>query len=360
MSALLSSKKLVVLGLFLLLAACLLTGCAHQTGAAQSVSDLPTTSAGQTALTAPSLDNAALAGAGECSVESSDCGEATVTEEAPTSTAQAPDSQPLLDETPASTPEPEPRPTLGPDDWQDYPVIPSTMSEHARAIYQQGLLAGNDPRHFSKIGDCQNINTYFLALYDDPSAYTLGDEYSALQGTIDQFSGMWSRDSISVKGGFNVANIFNPWFNNKELCGSNETPIDCELRVNKPSIVLISMEAWWNGDPARYATYYRRIVETVLAYNALPILATKADNLEGNHEINRSIVQIAYEYDVPVWNFWRAVQDIPEHGLEEDGFHITHGINDFSNPDNLERAWPLRNLTALQAINAVYQALQQP
>jgi hypothetical protein len=163
-----------------------------------------------------------------------------------------------------------------------------------------------------------------------------------------------------VKGGFNVANIFNPWFNNKELCGANESPVDCELRVNQPSVVLVSMEAWWNGDASRYAGYYRKIVETVISFGAVPILATKADNLEGNHDINRAIVAIAHEFDVPVWNFWRAVQDIPDHGLEEDEFHITHGLNDFSDPLNLKKAWPLRNLTALEAIDAVRNELSQP
>lgn len=255
------------------------------------------------------------------------------------------------------TPDPQPNATLGEDGWQNWPVYPESLSQYAREIYAAGIAAGNDPTRFSKIGDCQNINTYFLALYDDPSAYTLGEQYLDLQETIDYYAGSWSRQSISVRGGFNVATIFNPWFSNKEFCSENETPIDCELRVNKPSVVLISMEAWWNGDPARYEMHLRRIVDTVLTYNALPILATKADNLEGDYDINRSIVQIAYEYDLPVWNFWRAVQEIPRKGLEDDMFHLTHGLNDFSNAKNLRQGWPVRNLTALQAIDAVRRLL---
>ncbi|OJX40776.1 MAG: hypothetical protein BGO78_10610 [Chloroflexi bacterium 44-23] len=254
----------------------------------------------------------------------------------------------------------QPTATLAANDWQNFPIFPTSLSQQAREIYTAGIAAGNDPQRFSKIGDCQNINTYFLALFDDPNAYTLGEQYQDLQATIDYYAGSWSRQSISVRGGFNVATIFNPWFSNKEFCGENETPIDCELRVNKPSVVLISMEAWWNGDPARYAMHLRRIVDTVLAHNALPILATKADNLEGNYEINRAIVQIAYEYDLPLWNFWRAVQDIPRKGLEDDMFHLTHGLNDFSNTKNLRQGWPVRNLTALQTIDAVRRALETP
>ncbi len=255
---------------------------------------------------------------------------------------------------------PQPTATLGADDWQDFPIIPTQVSERAKEIYRDGLAIGTDPNRFSKIGDCQNINTYFLALYDQPDQYKLGDEYQYLFPIIEQFAGSWSRDSIAVKGGFNVASVFNPWFNNKELCGENESPVDCELRIQQPSIVLISMETWWNGDASKYEGYLRRIVDTVIAYGAVPVLATKADNLEGNQTINRSIVKVAYEYQIPLWNYWAAVQPIPHHGLEDDGFHITHGLNDFSQSFNLTSAWPLRNLTALQTMDFVWQELQKP
>ena len=354
-------KHIKYSGLLILLSilAVVISACSAQQEVVRGAVGPTVTATAQSNLPAQDQLVGSASEAGLCTENSDDC----VTETAPTPDNQKNEPTPgVINEEktidPAVTPEPVP--TLGPDEWQDYPVVPLQVSERAKEIYREGLAKGNYPDRFSKIGDCQNINTYFLALYDDPSAYTLGPDFETLQGTIDYYSGMWSRDSISVKGGFNVANIFNPWFNNKELCGANESPVDCELRVNQPSVVLVSMEAWWNGDASRYAGYYRKIVETVINFGAVPILATKADNLEGNHEINRAIVEIAHEFDVPVWNFWRSVQDIPDHGLEDDGFHITHGLNDFSNPVNLKQAWPLRNLTALEAIDAVRNGLSQP
>jgi len=260
----------------------------------------------------------------------------------------------------AATIQPTPRPTLGSDDWQQLPVIPNEISQRARAIYQQGLAMGNDPTHFSKLGDCQNITTYFLAIYDDPDLYTLGDQYAGLQDTIDYFAGSWSRESKSVKGGFNVASVFNPIFGDKEVCEKNESPLACELRLHKPSIVLISMEEWWNGDVSKYESYLRRIVDTVIEHGAVPVLATKADNLEGDHEINRAIANLAYEYELPLWNFWLAVQPIPAHGLQKDGFHLTNGVNDFSSSIQLKRGWVQRNLTALQVLDAVRKGLLTP
>lgn len=262
--------------------------------------------------------------------------------------------------TEALTSQPTPRPTLGPDDWQQLPVIPTEVSARAREIYQQGLAMGNDPAHFSKLGDCQNITTYFLAIYDHPELYTLGEKYSDLQETIDYFSGSWSRESKSVKGGFNVASVFNPIFSDREVCERNESPLVCELRLHKPSIVLISMEEWWNGDITKYETYLRKIVDTVIQHGAVPVLATKADNMEGDHDINKVIVNLAYEYELPLWNFWLAVQPITSHGLQKDGFHLTHGINDFSSSVQLKRGWVQRNLTALQVLDAIRKGLETP
>jgi hypothetical protein len=263
-------------------------------------------------------------------------------------------------ETLALTNQPTPRPTLGPDDWQQLPIFPTEISQRAREIYQQGLAMGNDPTHFSKLGDCQNITTYFLAIYDHPDLYTLGEQNSDLRDTIDFFAGSWSRESKSVKGGFNVASVFNPIFSDKEVCEKNESPLACELRLHKPSIVLISMEEWWNGDVPKYETYLRRIVETVIEHGAVPVLATKADNLEGDHAINKAIANLAYEYELPLWNFWAAVQPIPAHGLQKDGFHLTNGINDFSSSVQLKRGWVQRNLTALQVLDAVRKGLPTP
>lgn len=275
----------------------------------------------------------------------------------PTQQEKLTEDEPLVVEA-ADLPVPTSKPPLGENDWQTLPVIPE-VSDRAREIYWQGLATGTFPDRFSKIGDCQNITTYFLAIYDDPQLYTLGSEYDYLKETVDHFQGSWSRESIAVKNGFNVASVFNPWYNNKDLCDKNESPVDCELRVHQPSIVLISMETWWNTDTSKYEGYLRMIVDSVIAHGAVPILSTKADNVEGNQSINQAIARVAYEYDLPLWNFWASVQDLPRKGLEADGFHITHGLNDFSDPANLKAAWPMRNLTALQVIDAVWHELNE-
>lgn len=260
--------------------------------------------------------------------------------------------------TPSPSATPDER--LDPADWQNWQVVP-TVSARAKAIYTRGQKEGNYPERFSKIGDCQNINTYFLDFFDDPESFNLGEDYAYLQEAVDYFSGSFSRQSAATRGGLNVAAVVSTsyfWLDS-ERCNSGESSLTCELRLHQPSIALISMEESWgrNNQVENYEKYMRQIIETVIEFGTVPILATKADNVEGDHQVNQVIARLAYEYDIPLWNFWRAVQPLPHHGLLNDGFHLTHGINDFSESRNLKQAWPVRNLTALQVIDSVWRQL---
>jgi hypothetical protein len=246
------------------------------------------------------------------------------------------------------------------------PVIP-TVSQTARSIYQHGIEIGNDPHAFSKIGDCQSIVTYFLSYFDMPGRYNLG-EYTALQQTIDWYAGSFSRESLSVKGGFNAAAILSPVRADPEQCQANENPIQCEFRLHRPSVAIISLEEWWAGHPENYEAYMRQVIEYTINQGVVPIIATKADNLEGNNLINQTIAALAHEYDVPLWNFWGAVQPLPNHGLravnasgEADMFHLTHseGYYFYDDPAVRQSGWSVRNLTALQVLDAVRRGLAQ-
>lgn len=242
--------------------------------------------------------------------------------------------------------------------WQEWPVIP-VISDRALEIYRAGITQGNDPTHFSKVGDCQNIRQYFLGIFDNPETYSLGDKYEYLQETIDYFSGSWSRFSESVRTGFNVASVLAPLYASPDNCLPVETPMACEIRIWNPSIVLISMETWTPDRPDQvYENYLRQIVEYAISKNILPIVATKADNLEGDNAINQIIVRVAADYDIPLWNFWAATQPLTNQGLMEDRFHLTHRGNQYDIAGILDFGWPVRNLTALETISEVWKAVR--
>jgi hypothetical protein len=267
--------------------------------------------------------------------------------------------------TPSATPDAR----LSPEKWQNWPVIP-TVSARAIQLYRAGLAQGNNPHAFSKIGDCQNITSHFLGGFDDPQTHKLGSTFEYLQPVIAQFQGMFKRESAAVRPGYNVAAVLSPLQADPDICKTSESPVACELRINKPSIVIISLETWWAKRPAQeYEKYMRQILDLVIAQKALPVLATKADNLEGDHSVNATLARLAYEYDIPLWNFWKAVQPIPNGGLSDDGFHLSHDsqrpddplfYQRLSNPKAWDYGWTVRNLTALQVLDTVWRQVRVP
>ncbi len=262
--------------------------------------------------------------------------EVAVATEEPTPTAPAPTPIPIVDN------------RLPPERWQEWPVIPE-LTGYEKQIYQYGLSLGNDPQSFSKVGDCQAIKQVLMGIYDQPTRYTLTDSNYYLQESIDNFTGSFNRDGQAVRGGFNAAAVLSPIWSDPEVCEPGETPIACENRVHNPSFVIISLEVWWSGRTVeRYEEYMRTIIDYYIENGVVPILSTKADNVEGDHRINLATAQLAYEYHIPLWNFWLAVQDMPNHGIDpdRDGFHISYP------------AWSVRSLTALEALDAVWRGVR--
>ena len=255
----------------------------------------------------------------------------------------------------------EPTLTPFPEEWMRLPVVPE-VSERAVEIYLEGLERGNNPQAFSKIGDCQNVTDFFFSAYENPASYTLGEQYAYLAPAVEQFQGSFGRESLAVQGGMNVAAVLSPLRADPTQCGGKYSPLICEIVRHRPSIAMISFEEWWGEKSAEtYEGYMRQVVEQTIALGVVPILVTKADNLEGDHSINQVIVKLAQEYQIPLWNFWRAVQDLPDQGLQDDLFHLTYKRHcyHFDQAECLEYAWTLRNLTGLQSLHAVWKELSQ-
>ena len=241
--------------------------------------------------------------------------------------------------------------TPTPEEWQTLPVIPA-ISPEMIDVYLRGQERGRNPQRFSKIGDCQNITTYYLAMFDSGS-YSLGEQYAYLQPTIDYFENSWWRESLAVKGGMNVAAIQNVMWANTEKCKKGETPLACEIRVYNPAFAIISLEESWTGSIERYDYYMREIVDYVLSQDVVPIIATRAETLTQERRINPTVAQIALDYDLPLWNFGAAAAALPDNGIRPDGFHLTEGRSYFDDPELLKTGWAQRNLTALQVLDSV-------
>ncbi len=191
------------------------------------------------------------------------------------------------------------------------------LSPRAQEIIIKAIGNPNLDLHtFSKVGDCQMTSATFLGGFAN-GKYKVPDGYGE---TVNWFSESMQSESITAANGLGINSVLNPMFGlaaGHTECGRNETPLDCELRTRHPAFVLIAMGTNWkpNGEIS-FEKYLRVVVDRVLETGALPILATKADNIEGDWKLNQAIAQVAYDYDLPLVNVWRSVHDLPNHGLE--------------------------------------------
>lgn len=249
---------------------------------------------------------------------------------------------------PIATAEPTPAPTLA--DWRNAPIVPE-ISARVVEIYAEGQAQGRDPASFSVIGDCQSIPYVFMGPFSrgelEPDA---SENY--LWDAIHYFDASFKRWSVTARGGFTAASILNALQADPNECKPGETPLTCEFRLNNPAFVLITLETWLDPETIdRYEVYLRQIIETVIEKGSVPILLTKADSSElrgEKHVINPVIVSLAYEYQVPVVNFWRAAQYLDNYGIDPDreGFHLS------------QAGYNLKNVLALRALYAVWTTVE--
>jgi hypothetical protein len=240
--------------------------------------------------------------------------------------------------------------------WKTYPIVP-ILSPRAVGVFKAGLTMGNNPHAFSKVGDGEVATSWFLTVYDlESDNYNLGP-FPELASVLEYFAGSFGRESLATRAGFNTTRILDPLFVMNDICEVEESPLECELRRHRPSFAIISLGTNQVWTPEVFEAEMRQIVEICIERGVLPILATKGDNLEGDHRINAIIAHIAVEYEVPLWNFWLALQSLPDRGLQTDGEHLTWAENDFDSPEAMTHAWPVRNLTALKVLDVLINQL---
>jgi hypothetical protein len=237
---------------------------------------------------------------------------------------------------------------LDPADWKNWPVLP-IVPEHAREIYLLGQSLGNDPHAFSVFGDCQSEPDVFMGVYETDPAQVVALT-PELQKTVAWFTGSFNRESPTVKGGTTTgALLWAAWHENKYTCQDNESPVTCELRIHKPSFVIIHIGTHYE---ARDEDYMRKIIDQVIAAGVVPILTTKGDNRGELTDTNASDARLAVEYNIPLWNFWASLDGLPDRGLYTKRGEEFLG-NIYLNTD----AQAIHRLSALQALDTVWRAV---
>lgn len=234
-----------------------------------------------------------------------------------------------------------------PDDaWMNLPV-PPTASDNVRDIYELGQTLGNDPNAFSIFGDCQARPEEFFGVYEtDPLA--LASLPPELRELVDNFNGSFNRESPTARDGTTPgALLWTQWHRGRFGCTFAETPVECELRIHNPSFVLIQIGSHFES---RNTEYLRRIITQLIQNGVVPILATKADNRELDHRVNRDMALLAAEFDLPLWNFWASLNDLPNRGL------YTREDRPYQGDIYLtDEAQAIQRRTGLEALNLVWR-----
>jgi hypothetical protein len=222
-------------------------------------------------------------------------------------------------------------------------------SARAVEIYRKGIQMGVTANSYSVVGDCQSKPDVFLGIYAT-DRYYLGKADQSLQETINAFHDSFQHDSAAVRDGLSAPSALDPLWADTSRCKSTESPLACELRLYKPMIVFVNLGTNWKAGASAdaYEGYLRKIVDTIIASGALPILTNKSDNVEGDHSLNLATAKVAYDYDIPLMNFWLAADSLPDHGLDaaRDNIYLT------------PEGWDVRNYTALRTLDSVWRTLK--
>jgi hypothetical protein len=283
------------------------------------------------------------------------------TAEVPTATA-VPTEPPSTAVPPTETPPPSPTSGIEPPQrlpvngipYESIIVLPEPALQRAREIYAAGQAIGRNPRAYAKVGDSTTENPHFLARYDT-GPYELG-QFVSLQPVIDYFLGSHGRDSVAVHVGLHAWSANDPAWADKSVCPPNETPVQCEIRLQNPSILLIRLGTNDVGVPGVFDGNIRQIVETAIAGGVIPVIGTKGDRHEGSNENNDILRRVAADYQIPLWDFDRVADTLPGRGLDQDAAHmVTFYSHDFNDPTAFTRGHAMHNLTALMMLDAIWR-----
>ena len=227
--------------------------------------------------------------------------------------------------------------------------------------------AGNQAHVFSKIGDSITVAPTFLVPFGWGS-FNLRDE-GYLADVVNFYAGGWARNgnsfnntSLAAKGGWSSFTVLSPSQADHSVCHAGEPPLWCEYRLSRPSVALIMVGTndVMDSSSDAYRANLQRIVADSLSRGIVPVLSTipafhRAGYEARVAELNGIIADVAHQNDIPLWDYWSALESLPNEGLGPDGIHPSAAPNsaDFT-ADNLQFGYTVRNLTALQALDALW------
>ena len=202
-----------------------------------------------------------------------------------------------------------------------FPAWVPKITPEQRGVWQAAVAAGKDPYFFTVVGDCNSQPPVYLQRLAS-GQFDASSLSPRMQAIVQQFAKSFGRISLAAKGGFGSAAMMDPAWADGALCTptTGDSAYACELRVSRASIVFISLGTQEQYDWKNFEKNFRPLIEHAKAKGVLPVLVTKADDIETaagaeSGTINTIIRKLAQEYNVPLLDFFAATRELPYGGL---------------------------------------------
>jgi lysophospholipase L1-like esterase len=250
--------------------------------------------------------------------------------------------------------------------------IDAAMKAHLRQIMQIGQAKGKRINVFAKVGDSITesmafLNDYCCGWYDlgphteleEVIQYFAAAHADELEAQANPYHTSFDRMSLAVESGAHAAYM---------LEGGADSSLMQEVNTIQPGLAIIMFgtnEALAGEDIATYKANLKQIVTILKGEGIIPILSTVPDLVppaEGGERIpalNQAIKEVALEEQVPLMDFWQALQPLPNKGLDADGIHpnvLMVGDEYHSadlTPEGLQYGFNVRNKLALEMLAKV-------
>ena len=257
------------------------------------------------------------------------------------------------------------------------PILSNMDTAIVAEVFAEGQALGNRSGVFTRVGDSDTTSGDYLRPIgmQDGDFCDLG-AYGYLQETIDFYGepplpdvpNSFDNTSFAAVNGLTMLGVLDPFWADSPLCASNESPLSCEYRVVRPSVAIIMlgrMDSIYFDEP-----FYRenaiRVIEESLNQGVIPVLTTFVvlpDNPDYANSLafNNTLIDLAEQYDIPLINLWRAVQNLPRYGIGPDFTHLSHAVGEFCTftGSELRLGGTLRNLLTVQALDWIRREVME-
>lgn len=280
------------------------------------------------------------------------------------------------------------------------PRIDQALKDRLLTILAAGQRAGNRLNVFAKIGDSITESASFL--WDLGCSVEQLGSYAELGPVTDYFRGAalpfrntsfcrgdnpnspfynqnsFNRGSACAVAGWSADYALDPGQLDSTLAQACpapfNAPLTCELHLLRPALALImygTNDLQRYNDLEGYRQHLTRIVSETIAAGVIPVLSTIPPRLDTDVErdigarvagYNRIIMEIAGANQLPLWNYWLALEgpEMINHGMDVDGIHpnvFRGGDAAVFTSEGLRYGYNQRNLTAVQVLAKIKQVV---